>query len=318
MEYRGGATWSTAVPSPTLAGVQAPPPLRAGDLCAVVAPCSPFPREGLLAGLAWLGQRYRLRASAGLFERSGFLAGDDERRTAELARAMLDPDVRAIFCARGGYGATRILSRLPWAELARSPKWIVGFSDVTALHAGWASAGVASVHAPNVTGVGASSARFLAQNRGALLGALERPGRTSCWADLEVVRKGGASGPLFGGNLSLLTALAAAGRLAVPQGAIVLLEDVTERPYRIDRMLTSLLDGGYLSRASAVVFGGFDQCSPGPDGVTARDVAVERTRALGVPVLWGAPFGHGEHNEAFIVGASGEIAAGSLSWRADV
>ncbi len=294
--------------------MHAPLPLSAGDLVAVVAPSSPFPRESFLAGLAWLGQRYRLRASSALFTRAGFLAGDDERRARELAAAMRDPNVRAIFCARGGYGATRILAQLPWQELVLHPKWIVGFSDVTALHACWSAAGVASLHAPNVTGVGASSWRTLAQARGAMLSALEHPERERRWEGLRVLRDGRARGPPFGGNLALLCALAAANRLEVPDGAIVLLEDVTERPYRVDRMLTSLLEGGHLSRASAVVFGSFDQCDPGPDGVSVLEVVTERTRALGVPVVADAPFGHGDRNEAFVVGATGELASGTLRW----
>lgn len=315
MEYRAGVAWSTGVLWLTLGSVQAPAPLREGDLIAVVAPCSPFPREAFLAGLAWLSQRYRLRASPAVFTRAGFLAGDDDRRAAELASAMRDPDVRAIFCARGGYGATRIVAKLPWQELERHPKWIVGFSDVTALHACWASHGVPSVHAPNVTGLGASSWPTLAQARFSLMAALEHPDRPRRWGGLTVVREGQAQGPLFGGNLALLCALAAAGQLSVPEGAIVLLEDVTERPYRIDRMLTSLASGPHLARAAGVVFGSFDQCDPGPDGVTAREVAIERTRALGVPVLWGAPFGHGDRNEAFIVGARARIDSGTLTWQ---
>jgi muramoyltetrapeptide carboxypeptidase len=106
-----------------------------------------------------------------------------------------------------------------------------------------------------------------------------------------------------GGNLALLHAMAAAGRLAVPDGAVVALEDVTEAPYRVDRMLTSLRLGGHLERASAIVLGGFDRCVPGPDGRTVDEVLHERTRDLGIPVVAGAPFGHGAVNEAFVLGS---------------
>jgi muramoyltetrapeptide carboxypeptidase len=110
-----------------------------------------------------------------------------------------------------------------------------------------------------------------------------------------------------GGNLALVHAMAAAGRLVVPEGAVVALEDVTEAPYRVDRMLTSLRLGGHLGRASAVVFGGFDKCAPGPDGRTVEEVLVDRTGDLGIPVLAGAPFGHGERNEAFVLGARARV-----------
>jgi muramoyltetrapeptide carboxypeptidase len=288
-------------PRPMLA---LPPPLAPGDTVAVVAPSSPFPREDLMRGLAWLRQRYRLRIGAGILARDAFLAGSDGRRGDELARAMTDPEVKAIVAARGGYGALRIVDALPWGELARRPRWLVGFSDVTALHAmAWRS-GVASVHGPNVTGLGreatpATRARWLA--------SLERPEAPHSWSDLRVLRPGQARGPIVGGNLSLLHAMAAAGLLVVPEGAILALEDVTESPYRIDRMLTSLRLGGHLARASGLVFGGFDRCAPGTDGRTADEVIEERTRDLGVPVLAGAPFGHGLRNDAFVLGSTARI-----------
>jgi len=296
--------------------ISIPEPLRAGDRVAIVAPSSPFPRAALLAGLAWLAQRYALVVREDLFSRDGYLAGDDERRAEETARAMRDPSVRAIFVARGGYGATRVVSRLPWDEFARAPKWVVGFSDTTALHAFASAAGVASLHAPNVTGLGASSNARLAQNRGALLASLERPCDARSYGDLRVISKGDARGPLFGGNLALLHALAAANALDVPDGAIVMLEDVTERPYRVDRMLTSLLEGDHFARASAIVFGDFAECAPGPDGVTVERVIEERTARLGIPVYRGAPFGHGARNEAFTMGATATLARGVLSWSA--
>lgn len=291
-----------------------PDALRRGDRVAVVAPASPFPRAAFLAGLAWVAQRYRVELRGDVFARRGYLAGDDDRRVGELSRAMLDRDVRAVLVARGGYGVTRIASRLPWAEFARAPKWLVGFSDATALHVCAASRGVASTHAPNVTGLGAASNVHLARNRGAWLAALERPEAARAWTGLHAIRAGEARGPLFGGNLTLVCAMAAAGKLVVPDGSIVLLEDVTERPYRVDRMLTALLDGGHLARAAALVFGEFAQCAPGPDGVTVGEVLGERAATLGVPVFTGAPFGHGERNESFTLGASAILGDGVLRW----
>jgi len=277
-----------------------PPALVPGDLVAVVAPSSPFPREELWRGLAWLRQRYRLRMSAGALERDGYLAGADARRTVELGRALVDPEVKAIVAARGGYGAMRIADELPWDALVRRPTWLVGFSDVTALHALAWRAGVGSVHGPNVTGLGRNVTPSI---RAAWLAALERPSAARRWTGLRVLRAGSAAGPVVGGNLSLLHAMAAAGRLALPRGAVLALEDVTESPYRVDRMLTSLRLGGHLANVAAVVLGGFDRCTPGADGRTVEQVLADRTTDLGVPVLGGAPFGHGPHNEAFVLGA---------------
>jgi len=294
--------------------MRVPEPLRAGDRVAVVAPSSPFPRAQTLGGVAWLAQRYRLSMRSDAFSRTGYLAGDDERRAGELASAMLDPDVRAIFVARGGYGATRIVARLPWDDFAKAPKWIVGFSDVTALHCAAIARGIACVHACNVGGLGARFPGAVAA-RASLMASIERPSAGHAWRALRAVNRiGDARGVLFGGNLALLCAMAAAKQLVVPDGAIVLLEDVTERPYRIDRMFTSLFEGDYFARARAIVFGDFSQCDPGPDGVTVDEVIEGWAEALPIPVFAGAPFGHGDRNEAFTLGASGEIEGGALRW----
>jgi muramoyltetrapeptide carboxypeptidase len=287
-----------------------PPPLRPGARVAVVAPASPFAREELFRGLAWLGIRYRLALRSDLLTRTGYLAGDDARRADELAAAMRNPEVDAIVCARGGYGAMRILDALPWDALVSSPKWLVGFSDVTALHLTANANGIASVHGPNVTGLGRS---ITPAERLSLLDALEGRGGALAWTGLHVLWPGPpVEGPIVGGNLALVEAMAAGGRLVVPAGAMLVLEDVTERPYRIDRMLTALRLGGHLARAGAIVFGGFTQCDPGPDGVTVDDVLRDRTRDLGVPVVRGAPFGHGAPNHAFVMGLRARLDGTSL------
>jgi len=262
--------------------------------------------------MAWLGGRYRVVARSGLLAREGYLAGSDGRRREELSAAMCDPSIRAIVAARGGYGTTRILASLPWEEFAASPKWMVGFSDVTALHARAWRMGVASVHGPNVTGLGRSTAPA---ERLAWMDAIE--GRSApAWGGLTSLARGpAAEGPIIGGNLALLETLAAAGELVIPHGAVLAIEDVTERPYRIDRMLTALAAGGYLARASAVVCGGFDRCEPAADGVAVEDVLRDRLGTLGVPVVSGAPFGHGVDNRAFILGARVRVASDTVTFR---
>ena len=280
-----------------------PPSIRPGALVALVAPASPFDRQELFRGLAWLRTRYRVRVSTSIFDRDGYLAGSDGRRAQELARAMTDPDVEAIVCARGGYGAMRIIDDLPWEAYAARPKWLVGFSDITALHLAANTFGVATLHAPNVTGLGRT---ITPSERLSLIDALEG-GAAQPWRALDVIRSGRARGPIVGGNLARVAAMASANRLVVPEGAIVALEDITEKPYRVDRMLTSLLLGGHLARASAIVFGGFTQCDPGPDGITVESVLRDRTSALACPVVAGAPFGHGAPNRAFVLGSRAEV-----------
>jgi muramoyltetrapeptide carboxypeptidase len=248
--------------------------------------------------------------SVGALSRDGYLAGDDARRRSELSRAMLDPEVGAIVATRGGYGAIRMIDDLPWGKFALRPKWLVGFSDITVLHAAAWRAGVASIHGPNVVGLGSRATPRL---RAAWIGALERPTARRQWRGLRVLHGGFAQGPLIGGNLAVLHALAAGGRLSVPRGSVLALEDVAELPYRIDRMLTSLVLGGHLANVSALVFGAFDRCRvEGADGPTIGEVLEERTRSLGIPVLFGAPFGHGDVNDAFVLGQPAAVGDGDI------
>lgn len=272
----------------------------------VVAPSSPF--EAVLAwrGLGFLAERYRVRFDRdGLFARKGYLAGDDARRHAELSRALEDEECAAIVAARGGYGASRFVHTLPWEALRARPRWIVGFSDITALHVEAARVGVASIHGCHVTSLGRSDARA----REGLVALLETPTRRRTFAGLSQLSGGTAEGPLFGGNLTLLHACAAAGRLRVPDRAVVFLEDVTERPYRLDRMLTTMLVGGHLARASAIVLGEFTECAPGPDRVTVETVVAELLAPLGVPIVAGLPCGHGRINEPLVLGLPARVRA---------
>jgi muramoyltetrapeptide carboxypeptidase len=283
-----------------------PAPLRPGDRVRAVAPSSPFEPALGWRGLGWLAERYELAWDRALFARRGYLAGDDERRTLELRDALEDPRARAIVAVRGGYGLSRIAHRLDWSALTRHPKWIVGFSDITALHVEAAAAGVMSAHAPMAARLG----RGHAPTRAAWLDTLEHPERPRRWDGLEGWLAGRAEGPLFGGNLTVLHACAAAGRLRVPERAVLLLEDVGERPYRLDRALSTLLAGGHLDRISGVVLGDFAECDPGQDGVCWQDALREVLEGRGVPVAAGLPCGHGERNEPIVLGTRAVLEAG--------
>src|SRR5262249_4140972 len=156
---------------------------------------------------------------------------------------------------RGGYGASRFAHRVDWSALARHPRWIVGFSDVTALHVEALRVGVASIHGPHVASLGRAGRRA----RDGFRASLERPRARRDFVGLDVVARGEHRGIIVGGNLTMIHACAAAGRLELPQGAVLFLEDVTERPYRIDRMLTTLELGGHFDRVGAFVLGDFTE-----------------------------------------------------------
>jgi len=238
-----------------------------------------------------LRERYFVRFDEGVFSRTGYLAGDDERRAAELLRALADDSIDAVVCARGGYGSTRILPRIPVDSVRSANKMVVGFSDVTALHALWTRAGVRSLHGPMVAGLGRGTDAGAMRWYEALEGAVPAP-----LYGLERVAGGSARGVLVGGNLAVLSALVGTAYAPPLDGAVLFLEDVGERPYRVDRMLTQLRHAGWFDRACAVALGAFTGGPPGPDGTTTEDVLRERLAELGVPVVAGVPSGHVDDN----------------------
>jgi muramoyltetrapeptide carboxypeptidase len=268
----------------------------------VIAPSSPFDRTLVLRGIGWLGQRYRVEFERSLFDTSGYLAGSDERRLQELD-AALRSDAAAVIAARGGYGLTRIAHRADWGALGSRPKWLVGFSDATVLHVEAAKLGLASLHASMVLALG----RADAQAREAWLQALEDPTRLRTLSGLEPLIGGRASGPLAGGNLTLLSTCSAARRLALPAGCVLVLEETGESSFRIDRMLTALIQAGELDRVSAVAIGDLTDCSHGKYGVPPLEVMAERLAALHVPVVAGLPVGHGRRNHPIPMGIGATV-----------
>jgi muramoyltetrapeptide carboxypeptidase len=259
--------------------------------------------------MGWLSERYRLSFDRDLFERTGYLAGSDERRLLELDARLRDPELGAIIVARGGYGLGRIAHRADWAALRRAPKWLVGFSDATVLHVEALRVGVASLHAHNTAGLGRGDAR----RREYLRDALEEPELRRVRRGLVTWAPGTAEGPLVGGNLTVLFSCLASGRLRFPPGAVLVIEDVTEQAYRVDRMLTALSVSGSLDRVRGVVVGDFTDCPPSR-GVTVEETLRERLLSLGVPVAAGLPFGHTEMNEPFVLGPTARLdaSAGTL------
>ena len=237
--------------------------VKEGSVLSVVAPAGPFDRERFEAGVAWLRERYEVRFDEGIFSTSGFLAGDDERRLEELVAAVVSPEVDAMLCARGGYGSTRLLPDLEPIMIANANKLLVGFSDVTALHALWCRADVRSVHAPMVGALANASEEV----REAWINTIEGRSAGRSW-ELETLAFGHGEGSLFGGNLAVLAALLGTDFAPDVSGRILFLEDVGERPYRVDRMLTSLLHAGWFDVCAGVVLGAFTEGEPGSDGTS--------------------------------------------------
>ncbi len=292
----------------------APSPQRtvaAGSTLALVAPSGVFSRPAFEAGAARLALRYRVKFDEDIFARDGFFAGSDQRRVAELRAALADDAADAILCARGGHGATRLLASINADEVSAAGKRIVGFSDITALHALWARASVPSLHAPMVASLSKLDDTHFARFVAALEG--RTPGLVT---GLETLTSGLARGPLRGGNLAVLVALLGTPYAPPLKGAVLFLEDVGERPYRVDRMLTSLRHAGVFERVRGVVLGAFTEAAPGEDGVRVEDVLRERLGDLDVPVAAGLGAGHIDDNLELPLGhmVALDANAGTLRW----
>ncbi len=281
----------------------------------MIAPSSPFDAASFEVGVARLRTRYEVTFGAGLHERNGYFAGDDARRLAELRTALADPGIDAIVAARGGYGAARLLARLSVDEIRAARKLLVGFSDITALHALWARAGVRSLHATMVCGLGRDSHDDAQRARWVRAAEGEIPSQVRDLRSLTPSRKA-VSGRLLGGNLAVLASLVGTPHLPDLAGTVLFLEDIGERPYRLDRMVTQLRLAGLLDRVAGIVLGTFTDCAPGKDGVTAEDAIAGCLTGLDVPVLTGVPTGHVDDNLELPFGARVVVdpAAGTLAF----
>jgi muramoyltetrapeptide carboxypeptidase len=274
----------------------------------VIAPGSGFEPAPFEAGLAVLrdGLGLRPRFRDDITAREGYLAGNDQRRLDEWNEAVADREARAIFCARGGYGAMRLLPALDPSPLLAHPKLLVGFSDVTALHARLNRAGLATLHGPVVTQLGRAPGDALDQLASLLFGAGAEPGL----AGTATIRPGRVTGPLLGGSLTLLAHLCGTPWLPSLRGAILFFEDVGERPYKLDRYLTQLSLSGALDGVAGVAVGQLTGCDGGPDGGGEALAAVRRlVAALGVPAIEGLPAGHEDRNLALPLGPRATLVA---------
>jgi muramoyltetrapeptide carboxypeptidase len=298
--------------------------LRTGDTVMLVSPSGPAPRERVDRGIEILESfGLKVRVGEGALDRHGYFGGTDAIRLAGLNAAFRDPDARAVICIRGGYGAQRIVDSLDADAVRADPKVLAGFSDITALQlAVYRIAGLASVHSPmvawNAERTGAASIESL---RLALMSTSPTVVVARTDEETSPVRIPGAPahGTLIGGNLCLLEATIGTVDMPDLTGAILLIEDVNEAPYKVDRMLTHLRRAGALDHLAGVAVGQFTGCSDGW-ATTIVDVLRERLGDLGVPVLGGLPIGHGRDQLSVAVGVPAilDVEAGTLTAEAAV
>ncbi|MBW4542188.1 MAG: LD-carboxypeptidase [Myxacorys chilensis ATA2-1-KO14] len=277
---------------------QLPTPLQPGDLLQVIAP------SGALRELSafnrgvevWRDRGYRVELTAGYDDRFGYLAGTDEVRRRALETALNEPDCRGILCARGGWGGARLLEK--WAFPPVEPKWLIGFSDITSLLWAYSCEGVAGVHAPLLTTIAAepdwSKQRLFDLVEGRSLPPLKGVG----WGGGQV------TGLLLPANLTVATHLLHTPWQPDLSDVILAIEDVTELPYRLDRMLTQWRSSGAFNSIRGIAIGRFSQCDPPPNLLSFSVEAVLRDRLsdLGIPIVSDLPFGHDGENAALPVG----------------
>jgi len=286
-----------------------PPLLAAGARVALISPAGPIGDDARLerakANVRQFGWEPVVAPNA--LAHDGYLAGSDELRARDLNGAIADKTIDAVWCLRGGYGAMRLLESIDYQTLARQPKTLIGFSDITALHAAFGRlANIVTFHGPTAR---QTLPPFSVESLKRAVVRAEDPCGEMPTATTLV--GGTAHGRLVGGNLALLAALVGTPYAPDYSGAIVVIEDVNEAHYRIDRMLTHLRLSGALSGCAGIVFGRFTDIPPefGDEEWTLDRVLADAARRAGVPCVSGAPFGHIDEQWTIPLGAQAELDA---------
>jgi muramoyltetrapeptide carboxypeptidase len=272
-----------------------PRALRPGDRVAVVSPASPFKREEFEAGLAEIRSLgFEPVFEESVFARQGYLSGAAAVRAAAFTRAWAEPEIAALVAVRGGYGSVQLLPLLDRDAIAHRPKAFIGYSDNTSLLS-WLTlkCGIVSFHGPMVEGRLARGEAGYDRDTFIRCLCMAEPAGDIVHPDVETIVPGEATGMLLGGTLTQLTAsLGTPYAFDPPDRFVLFLDEVGERPFRIDRMLTQLRLSGILARASAVVFGELPRCDEQDGEPTARSMIAAVMEGFRGPVLFGLPSGH--------------------------
>ncbi len=298
--------------------------LRKGQTIGLITPGSFLADEGLqkaVTNLENLG--FQVKMGKNIRAEMGYVAGTDPQRLADLHDMVQDSQVDAIWCARGGYGCSRLLPYIQYDLFKKYPKALIGYSDITALHVAIHQAtGLVTFHGP----VGASDfteytalqlQKVLMEPEAGPSPVLRAPGEDSGPFAPYTIRPGVASGPLMGGNLSLLSALAGTDFQAKVKGKLLFVEEVGEKPYRVDRMLVQLLQSCDVRQAAGIMLGVFADCeaAEGDRSLSLSDTLKGQLAGLGIPVAYGISFGHVKDQCTLPLGIPAQFDAGSLQFR---
>jgi muramoyltetrapeptide carboxypeptidase len=292
--------------------------LKNGDKVVIVAPAGRLP-DGALEEAIRIITTWGLEVILGeyAYDTDGYFAGNDEHRLHDLQSAFDDSSVTAILCARGGYGVTRILQSLDFKNIINNPKWVVGFSDITALHLQLQNLGVVSIHGPMAT----AFSDVKSDNSIAALKSILFNDSSTLSSSEPGVRSGVAKAQITGGNLSLIVDSLGTENEIDTHNKILFLEEVGEKTYRVDRMLYQLLRAGKLSSLKGLVIGYFTDIEDGatPFGKSWKQVIVEITKTFSYPVAFGFKVGHQPENMPIVMGGMYQLEVDNnhaiLSWK---
>ena len=284
-----------------------PSSLQKGDKIAIISPASHIRHEYVDAACRIIeGWGFVPVVSDHCKGATGTYSGTIEERLADLVAAFTDPSVRAILCSRGGYGVVHLLDRLDPRVIADNPKWLIGFSDISALHAAMHRCGIASIHSPMTKqfAVGGAGDECIVALRGILEGS--RP--TYCEPPHPFNHPGTATGTLIGGNLAVLCGLQGSQWDIFSPDAILFIEDVGEAVYRVERMLYNLRLRGILPRLRGLIVGRFtDYSCPDGNGDTMETMVRRMVEPYGYPVAFDFPLGHISRNLPLIEGCTATL-----------
>jgi muramoyltetrapeptide carboxypeptidase len=284
----------------------APPALQSGDLVYLCAPAKAIEESYILAAEKWLTHiGLRSIRSKNLTGRHHYFSGSAHERLADLQEGIDHPEVKAIWCARGGYGSVQLVDSLQWASFIREPKWLIGFSDICVLHHKIQSVGIQSMHATMALNIEKNSAASKTRLKELLFGEKTpfaiTPHRQN--------KFGKASGVLIGGNLSIIYSMLATPERYDFNGAILFIEDLAEHLYHIDRMLYALRKNGSLAQISGLIIGGLTDLEDTdiPFGKSVEELILAHFDYRKIPICFDFPAGHIDDNQALLLGAKVEL-----------